>query len=253
MLSAKMPTQFPKEIPQMLSVLESNNFPSMGYNDRDHFARYIAPLDDEIRMQLGGDNNLDWSTISNHILRQPPSHPVSDVDEEIEGLLFQDIATRPQANSDTRRIHSSSSTPTNNVQDSNARVSRSRNGSTIGNPRRQNHSCDQCRSSKKACNLPLRIGISGQKPSTPCATCNARGLECTVAWLASKKSEKQSRKKARTSSYLREGSHPLNATDLSIVAEEHQRTDDTLSRSGSSVVDGIRQGAVACWVLDVDV
>jgi hypothetical protein len=119
------------------------------------------------------------------------------------------------------------------VQDSNARVSRSRNGSTIGNPRRQNHSCDQCRSSKKACNLPLRIGISGQKPSTPCATCNARGLECTVAWLASKKSEKQSRKKARTSSYLREGSHPLNATDLSIVAEEHQRTDDTLSRSGS--------------------
>ncbi|KAJ5842076.1 hypothetical protein N7534_011906 [Penicillium rubens] len=121
MLSAKMPAQFPREIPQMLSVLESNNFPSMGYNDRDHFARYITPLDDEIGMQLeGGDGSLDWSTISNHILSQPPAHPVSDVDEEIEGLLFQDIATRPQANSDTRRIHSSSSTPTNNVQDSNA-------------------------------------------------------------------------------------------------------------------------------------
>lgn len=234
MLSAKMPAQFPREIPQMLSVLESNNFPSMGHNDRDHFARYITPLDDEIRMQLeGGDDNLDWSTISNHILSQPPAHPVSDVDEEIEGLLFQDIATRPQANSDTRRIHSSSSTPTNNVQDSNARISRL-GGSTIRNPRRQNHSCDQCRSSKRACSLPLRVGISGQKPSTPCATCNARGLECTVAWLASKKFEKQSRKKARTSSYLREDSHPLNAADLSIVAEEHQRIDDhTRSRSES--------------------
>ncbi|KAJ5815456.1 hypothetical protein N7474_007233 [Penicillium riverlandense] len=233
MLSAKTPTQFPKEIPQML---ESNNFPSMGYSDRDDFARYIAPLDDEFGMQLeGGDNNLDWTTISNHILHQPPSHPVSDLDEEIESLLFQDIATRRQANSDARRSHSLSSAPTNSVQESSARISRSKNGSTIRNPRRQNHSCDQCRSSKKACNLPLPVGISGQKPSTPCATCNARGLECTVAWISSKRSEKQTRKKARTSP----GSHALNATDLSIVAEEHQRIDDTLSRSGSlSTLEG---------------
>ena len=227
----KCQRNFRKRYPRC-SVFWEQQFPQMGYNDRDHFARYITPLDDEIRMQLeGGDNNLDWSTIS-IISYASLLHTLYHVNEEIEGLLFQDITTRPQANSDTRRIHSSSSTPTNNVQDSNARISRL-GGSTIRNPRRQNHSCDQCRSSKKACNLPLRVGISGQKPSTPCATCNARGLECTVAWLASKKSEKQSRKKARTSSYLREDSYPLNSTDLSIVTEEHQRIDDTRSRSGS--------------------
>ncbi|KIW12606.1 hypothetical protein PV08_09884 [Exophiala spinifera] len=70
--------------------------------------------------------------------------------------------------------------------------------------RKQNHSCDQCRVAKRACDLPLDIGICNGQPSKDCATCNTRGLQCTTVWLNKRKSnqgdEKQTRKPQYTSS-----------------------------------------------------
>lgn len=76
--------------------------------------------------------------------------------------------------------------------------------SPIQYPRRQNHSCDQCRSSKKACDLPLTVRISRRTPSTSCSTCNNRGLSCTVVWLASKKLKGHAKKRASMVSYVAE-------------------------------------------------
>lgn len=53
--------------------------------------------------------------------------------------------------------------------------------------RRQNHACDPCRVSKKACDLPRGIATRNRKPTTPCSACKIRGSECTVSWLASRK------------------------------------------------------------------
>lgn len=235
MLSATMPAQFPNEIPQMLSILENNNFSSMGWNDKDHFARYLAPLDDQTGMQLDGcDKNPNWSTILNHILRQPPSLPAPDAsEEEVEGLLFQNIANHFQVSPDTARIDSPSPTPTSSVQEPTALLPRSKTKSTMKSHRRQSHSCDQCRSSKRACDLPLSIGISSQIPSISCTTCHVRGLECTVKWLASKKSKLRSKKQIRSASDLLDGSDSINSTNPGVAANEVQRIGVTRPQSSS--------------------
>ncbi|KAE8320629.1 hypothetical protein BDV39DRAFT_211485 [Aspergillus sergii] len=61
----------------------------------------------------------------------------------------------------------------------------------LGRPRRQNHSCDQCRSAKRACDLPLNVAIHERRPSTACSMCNLRQTECTVAWLYRKQTLNQ--------------------------------------------------------------
>ncbi|KNG82057.1 hypothetical protein ANOM_010739 [Aspergillus nomiae NRRL 13137] len=53
--------------------------------------------------------------------------------------------------------------------------------------RRQNHSCDPCRLAKRGCDLPRGVAISGNKPTVACTMCSLRSMECTVAWLASRK------------------------------------------------------------------
>ncbi|KAJ3479353.1 hypothetical protein NLG97_g8343 [Lecanicillium saksenae] len=55
--------------------------------------------------------------------------------------------------------------------------------------RKQNRSCDQCRVSKKACDLtPPASSASAQNeaPQT-CGMCRARGIKCTSTWLDRKK------------------------------------------------------------------
>jgi hypothetical protein len=51
--------------------------------------------------------------------------------------------------------------------------------------RTQNHSCDQCRLSKRACDLRNESSLS--LPS--CSTCNTRGLSCTQTWLKKRANE----------------------------------------------------------------
>lgn len=54
--------------------------------------------------------------------------------------------------------------------------------------RRQNHSCDPCRSAKRACDLPPDAPLLNSRPSSPCSMCKSRGADCTVTWRASKQS-----------------------------------------------------------------
>ncbi|KAJ5818142.1 hypothetical protein N7474_003733 [Penicillium riverlandense] len=58
-------------------------------------------------------------------------------------------------------------------------------------PRRQNHSCDPCRSSKKACDLARGISARNRKAVDSCSGCKLRGIDCTVSWLASKQLVRQ--------------------------------------------------------------
>jgi hypothetical protein len=61
--------------------------------------------------------------------------------------------------------------------------------------RRQNRSCDQCRSAKRACDLPNDGSIQLQRPSKACSLCAIRGMECTTTWLAKKQSALRSKKR----------------------------------------------------------
>ena len=63
-------------------------------------------------------------------------------------------------------------------------------------PRRQNRSCDPCRSAKRACDLPPNATLSDNFPSSPCSMCKLRGTVCTVAWRASKQSSHNTKKRA---------------------------------------------------------
>ncbi|KAJ5547727.1 hypothetical protein N7513_004961 [Penicillium frequentans] len=61
-------------------------------------------------------------------------------------------------------------------------------------PRRQNCSCDPCRSAKRACDLPPNVTLSNNIPLSPCSMCELRGTVCTVAWRASKRSSFNTKK-----------------------------------------------------------
>ncbi|KOC18362.1 hypothetical protein AFLA70_13g005921 [Aspergillus flavus AF70] len=65
--------------------------------------------------------------------------------------------------------------------------------------RRQNHSCDPCRLAKRGCDLPRGVAICGDKPTVACTMCSLRSMECTVAWLASRKPSRQIQRRAETS------------------------------------------------------
>ncbi|OGM50345.1 hypothetical protein ABOM_001079 [Aspergillus bombycis] len=64
--------------------------------------------------------------------------------------------------------------------------------------RRQNHSCDPCRLAKRGCDLPRGVAISGNKPTVACTMCSLRSMECTVAWLASRKPSRHTQRRAET-------------------------------------------------------
>ncbi|KAJ5743923.1 hypothetical protein N7533_008793 [Penicillium manginii] len=54
--------------------------------------------------------------------------------------------------------------------------------------RRQNRSCDPCRSAKRACDLPLHPSPSRNLPLSACSMCKLRGRDCTVIWRTNKQS-----------------------------------------------------------------
>ncbi|KAE8423793.1 hypothetical protein BDV36DRAFT_242147 [Aspergillus pseudocaelatus] len=85
-------------------------------------------------------------------------------------------------------IESLASRPACSTQHAGVGVTLSKGLETTRNPRKQNHSCDPCRTAKRACSLRQNIPVNGQKPTTPCKICNMPGLEYTVAWLINRKS-----------------------------------------------------------------
>ncbi|CAG8901763.1 unnamed protein product [Penicillium egyptiacum] len=87
--------------------------------------------------------------------------------------------------------------------------------------RRQNHSCDPCRSAKRACDLPPNANHVDNLSSSPCSMCKLRGTDCTVVWRASKQSHKP--KKSASVSFVK--SHSTDH-DLDSI---NKYTDDSLS------------------------
>lgn len=185
--------------PQVLGNFEYNNEAAAGLN---HFDDYIALLSNNPGLLQKGwnDGEQDGSAISDRLLRQPDPSLMLDINAEIHKLHAGSANRRDDPDSITSRVDSSSPASDGEGPRTTTHVPQPRAAASKGNPRRQNHSCDQCRSSKKACDLPLSICINQQTPSPTCTTCNIRGLECTVAWLASKKSEQHAKKRLRTAS-----------------------------------------------------
>ncbi|OKP14977.1 hypothetical protein PENSUB_3372 [Penicillium subrubescens] len=65
--------------------------------------------------------------------------------------------------------------------------------------RKQNRSCDPCRSAKRACDLPPNTTFSNNLPLSPCSMCTLRGKVCTIAWRSAKQSSHNTKKHASDS------------------------------------------------------
>ena len=57
--------------------------------------------------------------------------------------------------------------------------------------RRQNRSCDPCRTSKRGCDLPRGVTVRDSQALAPCTSCKNRELKCTVSWLARRRLVRQ--------------------------------------------------------------
>lgn len=62
------------------------------------------------------------------------------------------------------------------------------------NFRKQNRSCDPCRSAKRACDLPPDTTLSNNLPLSPCSMCTLRGKVCTIAWRSAKQASHNTKK-----------------------------------------------------------
>jgi hypothetical protein len=65
--------------------------------------------------------------------------------------------------------------------------------------RKQNRSCDPCRSAKRACDLPPNTTLSNNFPLSSCSMCTLRGKVCTIAWRSTKQPSHNSKKHASDS------------------------------------------------------
>ncbi|KIW12611.1 hypothetical protein PV08_09889 [Exophiala spinifera] len=92
--------------------------------------------------------------------------------------------------------------------------------------RRQNRSCDQCRSAKRACDLSNDSSIPSQKPSRACSLCTIRGVECTATWLANKQSSLRGKKRPRLTAPI---FAEEESSDLGLNAMEEHRVDMDVS------------------------
>ncbi|KAE8345147.1 hypothetical protein BDV24DRAFT_159982 [Aspergillus arachidicola] len=59
--------------------------------------------------------------------------------------------------------------------------------------RKQNRSCDSCRSAKRACDLPPNASLSDNLPLSPCSMCKLRGTACTIAWRSTKQASRNTK------------------------------------------------------------
>jgi Fungal Zn(2)-Cys(6) binuclear cluster domain len=206
-------SQLQIEMPQMLGNVGYNEIPSADVTEEDSFLSYVALLANQAEQQQQQQLNneiQEWSAMFSPFLHQLSPAVLLNDDDELIGSLFSSSDSQSSHDRAGEHIEPSSPKPPHNAQEIHTRVSYGEDVSTVRRPRRQNHSCDQCRSSKRACDLPLSTNIQKQKPSTACSTCNVRGLECTVAWLGSKKSVQHPRKRPRTISCLPEADKTTN-------------------------------------------
>lgn len=186
----------------MLSQLDFNEMPSSEAAEHDPFSNYITLLTNQSEQNQGCHGTSDWDDVSVQLLHHFTTPLAEGTDDELSGLFYATAADQSSHGSPSRYTRQSSALPVDSIQSADVGVTPSKNPTTKRNPRKQNHSCDQCRTAKRACSLQQNVSINGQKPTTPCTTCDARGLECTVAWLVNRKFQQQTRKRARTTSYV---------------------------------------------------
>lgn len=77
------------------------------------------------------------------------------------------------------------------IRDNHAASTANRFPRTVKRLRRQNHACDPCRASKKACDLARGAAIRNGKVAVPCSSCTARDIDCTASWLWSKQHQRK--------------------------------------------------------------
>lgn len=104
--------------------------------------------------------------------------------------LFQAHPSPPNPTSYSAAAHLLTRSPplTNDATPDNhaATATANRVPRTVKRLRRQNHACDPCPTSKKACDLARGAAIRNGKVAVPCTSCTARHIDCTASWLWSK-------------------------------------------------------------------
>lgn len=185
----------------MMSELDFNEMSSSESTEHDPLSNYITLLTNQSVQNQGCHEALEWDDVSGQLLHHFASPLAEGTDAELSRLFCVTAAEQSCNDSPSRSIGQLSPRTADSTQNADLGVTLSKDPTTKRNPRKQNHSCDQCRTSKRACSLQQNVSVDGQKPTTPCTTCNVRGLECTVAWLVNRKFQQQTRKRPRTMSY----------------------------------------------------
>lgn len=201
MIPAASTSQLENEMAQWLGDTEYD-VPSICGPSEDPISSYLTLLASQREPQQQLDSTgLEWDACFAPLVYPRSPHPVRDGDEERGSVLN----SSPESEAGHRLSEGieplSRPAPTNTIQQSSKPLSHGECASTTRGRRKQNQSCDQCRSSKKACDLSA---LSKRTSSTGCSMCNVRGIECTAKWLANKQSVQHARKRARTMTYLPE-------------------------------------------------
>ncbi|KAE8157274.1 hypothetical protein BDV40DRAFT_305307 [Aspergillus tamarii] len=133
--------------------------------------------------------------------------------ESLEGS-YQSLEMYPNSVTNTyshyQNADRTTSAPAVDIQQELYPASTSQKQSTGRRIRRQNHSCDPCRLAKRGCDLPRGVTICGNKPTVACTMCSLRSMECTVAWLASRKPARHIQRRAESSPRSPVGPKVLN-------------------------------------------
>ncbi|GFF59346.1 Pc21g21100 [Aspergillus udagawae] len=188
---------------QMVDSLNCNAVLTNNPAAADPFAEYIALLSSDRPWLHEQSSDEDAIGTTNLDLPQRPQQLMATIYEG-EGPHFLTIGARNSEVRDSIGDLLNSTSPQATASDleiASAHAQPPKHDSSIRNRRRQNHSCDQCRSSKRACDLPMSVRIRHKEPSSSCSTCKSRGWECTVVWLAEKKSKEYARRRAKMASY----------------------------------------------------
>lgn len=229
-LPAGFTPQLPIEMSEMLSDLDYNGIVGTIPTETDPFSNYLALFGSQAETQPAGRyEDEDCSAISNQVFRQRLPRVMSDIDKESRESQVSNTGNHQELHDSNGQSISFNPISVPSELGTTTGASLSKRG--MRHPRRQNHACDQCRSSKKACNLPLNTKIHQQKPLRPCSTCNIRGLKCTVAWLTSKNSEQHARKRTRAESDGLDVEASNDAVDVLPPADREERVHSTLLKS----------------------
>ncbi|KAF7181178.1 hypothetical protein CNMCM7691_000307 [Aspergillus felis] len=222
-------------------------------SDRDEpgahpFSNYIALRANYAEHLSQPDGLPGWGADSAQLWCNLPP-PVADNDEDDLDRLVN-ITAMNQASQDSAldSIENASPQSANPVQSPGARFAQSE-AVAIGATRKQNHSCDRCRTSKRACDLPQNVVIYDQKPLVSCTTCNGRGVECTVAWLSNKKALQHTRKRPRTMSCAQEADTGVDSRTAPSAATEESTKTPLVDCQASAIT---REGELARKLLSHD-